>query len=250
MTWKPPSLSVITRAIKLSISEWPGSCHLVACSILKALKNKLPDGTRSVYGVWNGPISPDCKTFRGRRFTHHGWLEFGEESDPLDYVSCLCGHSIEEHERSGFFKSCRSCDCPDYEADSGTGTKLTVIDPTRWVFEAVKPYIYVGPRDHYDPGGNDLRAMTHSRVPPPFDDSDPKPRGWNPPARVRHEVALLLALPGPDLTPSVEMVRWLANLSPQRLGPMVKQIYRELAKSGNKALIPLDNWNAVMAGNS
>ncbi|MCP4427241.1 MAG: hypothetical protein GY803_22360 [Chloroflexi bacterium] len=34
-----------------------------------------------------------------------------------------------------------------------------VCDPTRWVFEAVDPYIYEGPNDHYDFGGNYLRAL-------------------------------------------------------------------------------------------
>lgn len=28
--------------------------------------------------------------------------------------------------------------------------KGLVIDPTRWVFEGVWPYLYRGPRDHYD----------------------------------------------------------------------------------------------------
>ena len=29
-----------------------------------------------------------------------------------------------------------------------------ICDPTRWVFEAVEPYIYIGKNDHYDEGVN------------------------------------------------------------------------------------------------
>ena len=35
----------------------------------------------------------------------------------------------------------------------------TVVDPTRWVFEGVWPYIYEGPRDWYDKGVLPLEAQ-------------------------------------------------------------------------------------------
>src|SRR6185369_10603201 len=59
---------------------------------------------REVYGMWDGPIAKGS-LFEGRAFTHHGWLELPKKL-PSD--------------------------------------KATVVDPTRWAFEMVKPYIYIG----------------------------------------------------------------------------------------------------------
>ena len=44
-----------------------------------------------------------------------------------------------------------------------------IVDPTRWVFEGVKPYIYVGENDFYDIGGNVYRAESLSS-PPSYQD--------------------------------------------------------------------------------
>lgn len=46
----------------------------------------------------------------------------------------------------------------------------TVVDPTRWVFENVAPYIYVGPATDYDEGSNKLREIM--MYPPPGHDPD------------------------------------------------------------------------------
>lgn len=42
----------------------------------------------------------------------------------------------------------------------------TVLDPTRWVFENVTPYIYQGPAADYDEGGNVDRAEQQRPCPP------------------------------------------------------------------------------------
>lgn len=54
-----------------------------------------------------------------------------------------------------------------------------VFDPTRWVFEGLRPYLYEGPEDYYDEGANRRRksfgrpSVLHSACPHPVG-----PRHW------------------------------------------------------------------------
>lgn len=67
-------------------------------------------------------------------------------------------------------------DCPEFGgrpfAHHGWVEKAdgSIVDPTRWVFEHVKPYIYEGPNDHYDAGGNEIREARIGSRPPALED--------------------------------------------------------------------------------
>lgn len=134
-----------------------------------------------------------------------------------------------------------------------------VIDPTRWVFAACKPYIYVGPDDDYDPGGNRLRDG--ARGPYPWH----KPLGdsitvFDAAAYEAHEAGEVTKLGLPEeamirvtgLTNghgesfSFSQLFWLANLPPDWYGPHARAVYEALERAGQKALIPFDNWRMVM----
>jgi len=118
----------------------------------------------------------------------------------------------------------------------------TVVDPTRWVFEGVEPYIFVG-RDTgdgswpYDEGGDQWRAAL--RRPPPVFNPE-RPVGLEFPsasARVLAE-GLLGGIQGW----SIEQVFWLANLPYAELGSEAHDIYAAIVRCGHKAAIPQDNF--------
>jgi len=131
-----------------------------------------------------------------------------------------------------------------------------VLDPTRWGFEGVAPYLYVGPSDYYDEGGNRFR-MSRLGSPPVFDPDEETVEldqyvlsdgaAWT-------FVENLLGLndsfhmadePG---TITREQLFWLANVDPRKLGGHAKAIYAAIEKLDEIALIPIDNRLAVEAG--
>ena len=130
-----------------------------------------------------------------------------------------------------------------------------VCDPTRWAFEDVAPYIYLGASDHYDEGGNRFRERTDP-TPPEWDEFEeqfeldkrvlPNSDAWN-------RVEKLLRLDDPfelpeDYSPGMvtrEQLMWLAKRSPTTLGEHAFDIYNALAKLDLIALIPIDNRLAV-----
>ncbi len=132
-----------------------------------------------------------------------------------------------------------------------------VIDPTRWVFEMVDPYIYHGPGDDYDAGKQRLIA---SRVGPYPGLHDPATESKNLTAAQReaNRKVIKLAVSGPakeqlvELTGgqvsdfSINQVYWLAHLPVSWLGEHAPAIYGAIARAGYKAMIPYDAWRMVM----
>jgi hypothetical protein len=113
----------------------------------------------------------------------------------------------------------------------------TICDPTRWVFENAAPYVYRGPADHYDVGGNQLR-LAFLRPPPPFNPAEPSP-----------VVLPICATVGRLLGPppySVDQVFWLANLPLSMLEGDARVVYEAIIAAGEDAMIPLDNRQLVM----
>ena len=122
-----------------------------------------------------------------------------------------------------------------------------VLDPTRWVFEGAEPYIYLGPADHYDEGGNLLRG---ARIgpPPPFDPDDEVfdvTKEILDTAPYMHAEGLLDL----DWTSGQEpgqltkgQLRWLANVPFSRLGHHAMAIYLALEKLEMRGFVPIDNW--------
>lgn len=124
-----------------------------------------------------------------------------------------------------------------------------VVDPTRWVFEDVSPYIYEGPNDHYDVVGNAWR-MANLTPPPHWNDAEPQ-RHYPLPRDAAAHVALLLRYP--DLVSSAASARlslgqrfWLLNLAPVLLEPHTRAIFQAAVTVGDAALIPIDNRNLVL----
>lgn len=122
----------------------------------------------------------------------------------------------------------------------------TIVDPTRWVFEAIEPYIYYGGDAEddielfdYDEGGNKWREAIIKPVPK-----------FNKKERI-YSVVLsddaqgflseLLSQHNWFDTVSHDQMFWLANLPLNFFGPYVKEIYQWIVGVGLVALIPIDN---------
>jgi len=126
-----------------------------------------------------------------------------------------------------------------------------VLDPTRWCFEGGEPYLYIGPSDHYDEGGNNFREDTDP-YPPEYDSFEPQldftqkilpSDAWN----FVEKILRLDHIPE-DWEPgtvTIDQARWLAKRSPKTLGPHVLAIYRALFALNMGALVPLDNRRMV-----
>jgi len=231
----------VGKLIEFPTNAWPGKCYGIASEILKYAL--VEDETAKLrYGHWLGPVSGDCpiEGFKnGAGFQRHGWIEI--PADSYDVLPCKsCDHLEEEHS-SGLLQECALCDCPCYEADKGG----TIIDPTRWVFEGARPYIYVGRSDHYDLGGNRLRAAMRQPCP---DYSASAPRSkvsvWKFSPEAHRFVMDELFDGASGITE--KMARWLGNAPLQDLGHHAMPIYRALVDAGEQASIPIDNYRAVL----
>lgn len=144
----------------------------------------------------------------------------------------------------------------------------TVIDPTRYVFEGVEPYIFVGHPDDaakcdeehrhgffrpckigqwpYDEGGNKLRSAM--MTPPPDFSPAQKTYQWSPKNK-RLSTAVDILLDGAARCAglmSQHQLHWLANLPYDMLTPvpgldLAPDLYKELKKLGMLAHVPIDN---------
>ncbi len=117
-----------------------------------------------------------------------------------------------------------------------------IVDPTRWSFENVKPYIYIGDNDaDYDEGGNRLRGAL-ARPCPSAKDGEL--------ANLEEVMASAMLFEHLTSTPFAEMTRaqavWVANLSYADLGFAVASIYETLITNGMKVFIPVDNYNMAV----
>jgi hypothetical protein len=109
-----------------------------------------------------------------------------------------------------------------------------IIDPTRWVFENVQPYIFIGDNEgEYDFGGNQL----HKSFRTPF----PSGKGDK-----------LVHFPKPFLKHfgtskfTADQLMWIANMPLDELGIYAFQVYQRLKGAGFAAFIPIDNRRDVL----
>jgi hypothetical protein len=134
----------------------------------------------------------------------------------------------------------------------------TIVDPTRWVFENVEPYVaLIAPTDarHHDYDVTCARWVEgiYRRRPEP---SDERQVGLLLPFNPRADICLLLDLklegaeyPECVLRVSHEQAVWLAELPPNVLDPLVvEQLYGALMAAGMRDAIPLEQWDAVTRG--
>lgn len=102
----------------------------------------------------------------------------------------------------------------------------TIYDPTRWVFENVAPYIYVGEDDHYDPAMRSFRRRDRGIESFAVEFIDAYRDGWR------------------DF--EIDDLYRLAHGFPEDFDFLVAEVYDALDALGHKALIPIDFWNEVM----
>jgi hypothetical protein len=125
----------------------------------------------------------------------------------------------------------------------------SIVDPTRWCFEAVSPYVFHGPNcGKYDEGGNQLRAKVMG-PPPEFDPFEARFDAsknvmdyatWNFVEKFLDvDYAFTDQEPG-TLTRS--QLFYLANSPPDVLGVHTAGVYNWLIAVGRKAAIPIDNF--------
>lgn len=120
-----------------------------------------------------------------------------------------------------------------------------IVDPTRWVFECVEPYVYVGlPSMEYDEGANLLRAR-FARPAPMFDPN--KQVVSIPNGEARELMCGLLGMSEVRSEINTEQAFWLGNMPIQALGDHDKLVYQTLVEMGLKVFVPIDNYERAMS---
>lgn len=108
-----------------------------------------------------------------------------------------------------------------------------IIDPTRWVFEGVEPYIYIGKNDFYDDGGQQMQMHRKANAPQP----QGKPYISRPTQKQAQSVLQKEGITQELLT--LNQAAHLANLPPKAY-PGMTEVYNWLAEHKLSGLIPLD----------
>ncbi len=119
-----------------------------------------------------------------------------------------------------------------------------IIDPTKWVFEAIKPYIYVGKIDRkiYDLGSNKLRKALRRPAP----DFNPNIKSVQ---IQEHHINFIFSFFLQDKkyrdTVSLDQISWIASLSLDELSQFARPLFQWLQKNRLNAFAPIDNFNFV-----
>jgi hypothetical protein len=158
----------------------------------------------------------------------------------------IYGHWLGPISRISFFKNRRGLPFVHHgwiETEGGE-----IVDPTRWVFEAVKPYIYFGKNDYYDEGGNKFRKAMERPCPAYNKKSKHLPfhiEGKGKEIEEASDYILELLNTTADKV-TLDHAFWLGNLSITTLGKFALNVYQWLDSIGLEAIVPIDNWNLVM----
>jgi len=146
------------------------------------------------------------------------------------------------------------------ERAHGSGVPL-IIDPTRWVFEGVEPYVYAAHdvEGWYDTAGDKLRGLFRQPFPetghgPPGDKVEEKQMAPELAELLRCVVAEQAEVPLDSLPVQTDgrlkltarQWCWIANLPAGCFGPAAHDFYTMLEAHDDKALIPIDSWETVM----
>tara|TARA_B100000614_G_scaffold262909_1_gene300518 strand:+ start:87376 stop:88005 length:630 start_codon:yes stop_codon:yes gene_type:complete len=126
-----------------------------------------------------------------------------------------------------------------------------ILDPTRWSFENVEPYIHETRRDdeEYDAYGMRLRSQLQQPCPTKKPCDQIKSLDLSEGARAT--VCTLMGREneiGSNGDMSVSQVFWLANLDPQLLGEYAVEIYNAITNANFGAFIPIDSDQFVRGG--
>lgn len=127
-----------------------------------------------------------------------------------------------------------------------------VLDPTRWSFENVEPYLYLGEADVYDEGGNAFRQALRG-PPPPWrwdpDDSMVTPVNLQTvTSRADSVYRVIVRILGPDevrfgkwLVITREQLFYVANTHYEMLAPSQAALYKAFEAAGYAEAVPFDN---------
>lgn len=136
-----------------------------------------------------------------------------------------------------------------------------VVDPTRWAFEGREPYIYNGPNDIYDEGGNALRMLVMGE-PPEFGPDQGKvldvlarlrtTEAWNFIAELlelERDGPWTFAAKGCDFGHlTMRQLHWLGNYDPRMMQGHATEIFAVFDQLSLRGLVPLDNMVMVEQG--
>jgi hypothetical protein len=121
-----------------------------------------------------------------------------------------------------------------------------ILDPTRWVFEDVDPYIFICDKDdcaaeEYDIGASSIRFSSSGKPPPDYSGE-----------LIRNKQLIFPNCVDPLLEKifgRVDLCKdqcfWLANQTPKSLGAFAEPIYKTFIDYDLGALIPIDYRHVV-----
>lgn len=120
-------------------------------------------------------------------------------------------------------------------------------DPTRWVFEDVAPYIYIGPNDHYDFGGNAVNAAMRGAYPDVGATERPTVDLSSIPAKHRRAIGRVIEAWDGTGKVTPRQAHWLGNVNIFSLPePTCRALFKALIAAGHGASIPVDNRQRIM----
>lgn len=115
-----------------------------------------------------------------------------------------------------------------------------IFDPTRWVFEKKRPYIFVGPNlGWYDVGGSVVKDMLRGE-PPIYEDTGKQETIFKLSDGAINLCRLLLKDDRNAINFSLKQVWYLCTTHPTKFGSFAKEIYDEFVRTKNVGLIPSD----------
>lgn len=224
----------VAREIGYPVHLWRGNCHGISDAIVQAGALRSLGGPDQKYvvvrGHWIGPRAEHAffSGTLGLPFVQHSWIEA---------PGLLMMPPMRQPTRVD----------PNEVLSDRPALVNPIIDPTRFSFDGKDPYIYVGPNDYYDAGGNAWRSATEAPL-PPFN-LDHKRFMLELPEETQEWVWQQAKAAGSEYPRKVytfTLVMWLANLSLPRLGKHARPIFRAIVKAGHAAAIPLDNRLMVL----
>ena len=123
------------------------------------------------------------------------------------------------------------------------------MDPTRWSFENVEPYIWIGENDgSYDEGANALKQMM--RRPCEKRQGLDKLHHLLLQPKVSGDIWLLserrIGRDDMGLIVDARQGFWIANLPYELLEPHAREVYLAVSRAFGKAAVPIDNWQRAM----
>jgi hypothetical protein len=228
----------VAKAIDVPADEWAGRCYEISCHIRDA--KLVPEGSRAVYGKYDGPVAPGTLFF-GKPYIAHGWLLLPdglivdptrwvfEGEAPYIYVLDPCGCEMFDPDPDNGGLVCRLCDHIDEEHEN--------------TFMGVCRFSGLD----YDEGANRWREENLTPPPPTGNDEvklrlmlAPGPAAW---------ISGLLKFPELEIPVPLTVAQafWVANLPYHILGGHAPSVYRAFEKAHMQALIPLDNWMKMEA---